>query len=78
MSTSVYTGLNAFNFIHKLFLQFCIQKVTVHLWKVLEVMSTSVYTGQNPFNPFSARGPIYRPPLFLRRMREADVLAHFF
>ena len=30
------------------------------------------------FNPFSARGPIYRPPLCLRRMREADVSAHFF
>jgi hypothetical protein len=30
------------------------------------------------FNPFSARGPIYRPPLFLRRMREADVWARFF
>ena len=29
-------------------------------------------------NPFSARGPIYRPPLCLRRMREADVSAHFF
>jgi len=30
------------------------------------------------FNPFSARGPIYRPPLCLRKMREADVSAHFF
>jgi hypothetical protein len=30
------------------------------------------------FNPFSARGPISRPPLCLRRMREADVSAHFF
>ena len=29
-------------------------------------------------NPFSARGPIYRPPLCLRIMREADVSAHFF
>jgi hypothetical protein len=28
----------------------CIQKVTVHLQKVLEVMSTSVYTGLNLFN----------------------------
>jgi hypothetical protein len=28
----------------------CVQKVTVHLHKVLEVMSTSVYTGLNPFN----------------------------
>jgi hypothetical protein len=46
MSTSVYTGPNPFNFIRKHFLQ----KVTVHLWKVLEVMSTSVYTGPNPFN----------------------------
>ena len=30
------------------------------------------------FNPFSARGPIYRPPLCLRRMREADVSANLF
>jgi hypothetical protein len=30
------------------------------------------------FNPFSARGPIYRPPLCLQRMREADVSTHFF
>ena len=34
--------------------------------------------GSNDFNPFSARGPIYRPSLCLRRMREADVSAHFF
>jgi hypothetical protein len=34
--------------------------------------------GIETFNPFSARGPIYRPPPCLRRMREADVSAHFF
>jgi hypothetical protein len=50
MSTSVDTGLNPFNFIRKHFLQICIRKVAVHLWKVLEVMSTSVDTGLNPFN----------------------------
>ena len=32
----------------------------------------------NQFNPFSTRGPIYRPPLCLRIMREADVSVHFF
>jgi hypothetical protein len=47
MSTSVYTGLNPFNFIGKHFLQICVRKVAVHLWKVLEVMSTSVYTDLN-------------------------------
>ena len=36
------------------------------------------YVKNSPINPFSARGPIYRPPLCLRRMREADVSAHFF
>ena len=36
------------------------------------------YVGKRFFNPFSARGPIYWPPLCLRRMREADVSAHFF
>jgi hypothetical protein len=50
MSTSVYTGLNPFNFIRKRFLQICVRKVAVHLQKLLEVMSTSVYTGLNPFN----------------------------
>jgi hypothetical protein len=50
MSTSVYTGLNPFNFIRKHFLQICFRKVAVHLQKLLEVMSTSVYTGLNPFN----------------------------
>jgi hypothetical protein len=50
MSTSVYTGLNPFNFIGKRFLQICFRNVAVHLWKVLEVMSTSFYTGLNPFN----------------------------
>jgi hypothetical protein len=44
MSTSVYTGLNPFNFIRKQFLQICVRKVAVHLKKVLEVMSTSVDT----------------------------------
>jgi hypothetical protein len=47
MSTSVYTGLNPFNFICKHFLQICIQKVAVHLKKVLEVMSTSFDTGSD-------------------------------
>jgi hypothetical protein len=50
MSTSVYTGLNPFNFNRKHFLQICVRKVAVHLEKALEVMSTSVYTGLNPFN----------------------------
>jgi hypothetical protein len=50
MSTSVYTGLNTFNFIRKHFLQICVLKVAVQLQNVLEVMSTSVYTGLNPFN----------------------------
>jgi hypothetical protein len=50
MFTSVDTGLNAFNFIRKRFLQICVRKVAVHLQKVLEVMSTSVDTGLNAFN----------------------------
>jgi hypothetical protein len=50
MSTNVDTDLNLFNFIRKHFLQICIRKVTVHLWKVLEMMSTSVDTDLNPFN----------------------------
>jgi hypothetical protein len=50
MSTSVYIGLNPFNFIRKYFLQIYVRKVYVHLQKVFEVMSTSVYTGLNPFN----------------------------
>jgi hypothetical protein len=31
MSTSVYTGLNLFNFIRKHFLHNCVRKVAVHL-----------------------------------------------
>jgi hypothetical protein len=31
MSTSVYTGLNVFNFIRKHFLQICVCKVAVYL-----------------------------------------------
>jgi hypothetical protein len=50
MSTSVYTGLNPFNFIRKHFLQVCVLKVAVRLYKVLEVMSKSIYTGLNTFN----------------------------
>jgi hypothetical protein len=50
MSTSVYTGLNPFNFIRKHFLQICVLKVFAHLKKLLEVMSTNFYTGLNPFN----------------------------
>jgi hypothetical protein len=50
MSTSVYTGLNPFNFIRKHFLQICVRKVAVHLYRMLEVMSTSVYTGLSRFN----------------------------
>jgi hypothetical protein len=50
MYTSVYTGLNPFNFIRKHFLQICVRKVAVHLQKMVEVMSTSVYTVLNPFN----------------------------
>jgi hypothetical protein len=49
MSTSVYTGLNAFNFIRKHFLQIYVRKVAVHLQMMLEVITTSVYTGLNPF-----------------------------
>jgi hypothetical protein len=44
MSTSLYTGLNPFNFIRKHFLQICVRKAAVHLHKVLELMSTSVDT----------------------------------
>jgi hypothetical protein len=50
MSTSVYTGLNPFNFIRKHFLQTCVRKADDSLREVLEVMSTSVYTGLKPFN----------------------------
>jgi hypothetical protein len=28
----------------------CVQKVALHLQKVLEAMSMSIYTGLNPFN----------------------------
>jgi hypothetical protein len=52
MSTSVDTGLNSFHFIRKHFLQFCVRKVAVHLWKVLEVMSTSVGTDLNRTVPY--------------------------
>jgi hypothetical protein len=52
MSTSVYTGLNPFNFICKHSLQICVRKVAVHLQKVLEVMSTSVDTGLNHSEQF--------------------------
>jgi hypothetical protein len=31
MCTSVYTGLNPFNFIREQFLQICVRKVAVHL-----------------------------------------------
>jgi hypothetical protein len=31
MSTSVYTGLNPFNFVRKHFLLICVRKVAVHL-----------------------------------------------
>jgi hypothetical protein len=50
MIMSIYTGLNPFNFIHKHFLQICVRKVAVHLWKLLEVMSTSADKGLTPFN----------------------------
>jgi hypothetical protein len=50
MSTSVDIGLNQFNFIRKHVLQICVSKVTVHLYKLLEVMSTSIDTGLTPFN----------------------------
>jgi hypothetical protein len=42
MSTSVYTGLNPFNFIRKHVLRICVRKVAVYLQKLLEVTSTSV------------------------------------
>jgi hypothetical protein len=51
MSTSVYTGLNPFNFIRKHFLQICVRKVAIHLGKVLEVMSTGFDTGLNRTAP---------------------------
>ena len=36
MSTSIYTGLNPFNFIHKHFLQICLQDVSyVHSYCIL-------------------------------------------
>jgi hypothetical protein len=47
MFTSVYTGLNPFNFIRKHFIQICVRKVAMQVQKVLEVMSTSVDTGLN-------------------------------
>jgi hypothetical protein len=50
MSTSVYRGLNPFNFIRKHYIQICVRKVAVHIQKMLEVMSTNVDTGLNPFN----------------------------
>jgi hypothetical protein len=50
MSASIYAGLNPFKFIRKHFLQICVQKVAVHLQKVLEVMSMSVDTGLNPYH----------------------------
>jgi hypothetical protein len=31
LCTSIYTGLNTFNFIRKHFLQICVRKVAVHL-----------------------------------------------
>jgi hypothetical protein len=49
-SKSVYIGLNPFNFIRKHFVQICVRKFAVHLYKVLEVKSKSVYIGLNPFN----------------------------
>jgi hypothetical protein len=66
MSTSVYTGLNTFNFVRKQFLQICVRKVAVHLLKVLEVMSTSVYTGLNSFNLLlrMGRGSVFLGPLY--------------
>jgi hypothetical protein len=45
MSTSVYTGLNPFNFIRKLFLLIFVRKVAVLLSKVLEVMSPAHLNG---------------------------------
>jgi hypothetical protein len=50
MPTSVYTCLNPFNFIRKHFLQICVRKVAVHIWKVLEVVSMTVYTGLSQSN----------------------------
>jgi hypothetical protein len=47
MSSSVYMGLNPFNYIRKHYQQICFRKVAVHLWKVFEVMFTSVDTGMN-------------------------------
>jgi hypothetical protein len=47
MSTSIYTGLNSFNFIRKHFLHIYVREIAVHLQKVLEAMFTSVYTSLN-------------------------------
>jgi hypothetical protein len=52
MSTSVYTGLNPFNFIRKHFLQMYVRKVAVHLYKLLEVMSTSFDTDNQIYIPY--------------------------
>jgi hypothetical protein len=50
-STSIYTGLNKFNFIRKHFLQICVRKFAVHLLMLLEVMSTSVDTDNQIYVP---------------------------
>ena len=60
------------------FTEFCIHSVSV-----ISIMNFDRHNNECQvimlfLNPFSARGLIYRPPLCLRIMREADVSAHFF
>jgi hypothetical protein len=51
MSTSVYTGLNPFTFIRKHFLQICVRKVAVHLYKLLKAMSMIFDTDNQIYVP---------------------------
>ena len=56
-----------------------VRLINMCLNKTLNRVQVSKYLSDMiPINPFSARGPIYRPPLCLRKMREADVSADFF
>jgi hypothetical protein len=60
MSTSVYTGLNPFNFIRKHFLQICVRKVAVHLWKMSgsDVHEQYISTYSYPHTNSSTAPPI--------------------
>jgi hypothetical protein len=46
-----FNSFKPFSFIRKPFLQICVRKVALHLYKVLEVMSTSVDTGNQIYVP---------------------------